>query len=206
LPRVSLLSTLGWVLAALQAAGLKRTKNETDWLPVALVPLCLPAGCFILVQVNGWKSTRTMPPKLKRFLQSWIINTLAVLVAVYIVPGIHFKDHNLLTPFVVSLVLGILNAFIRPIIMFMALPLLIFTLGLFMLVINALLLYFVGIVLQAYFRVDGFMPAFWGALIMSLVSVALNSLAGTGGSRIEFRRGRRPPDSDRGGNGPVIDV
>jgi putative membrane protein len=156
--------------------------------------------------VNGRKSTGTVPPKLKRFLQSWLINTLAVLVAVYIVPGIHFKDHSVLTPFVVSLVLGILNAFIRPIIMYLALPLLIFTLGLFMLVINALLLYFVGIVLQTHFQVDGFLPAFWGALIISLVSVVLNSLTGTGRSRIEFRRGRRPPDSDRGGNGPVIDV
>jgi putative membrane protein len=148
-----------------------------------------------------------MPPKLKRFIQSWIINTLAVLVAVYIVPGIHFVEHSWVTPFVVSLVLGVLNAFIRPIIMLLALPLLIFTLGLFMLVINALLLYFVGIVLQAHFQVDGFMAAFWGALIISLVSVALNSLTGIGGSRIEFRRGgRRPPGPDAGGNGPVIDV
>ena len=147
-----------------------------------------------------------MPPKLKRFVQSWMINTLAVLIAVYIVPGIHFKDHSLLTPFVVSLVLGVLNAFIRPIIMYLALPVLIFTLGLFLLVINALLLYFVGIVLQAHFQVDGFMAAFWGALIISIVSVVLNSLTGAGTSRLEFRRGRRPPDSDRGGDGPVIDV
>ena len=53
----------------------------------------------------------------KKFLQSWAINTLAVLVAVYIVPGIRFKDDSLWTPFVTSLVLGILNAFIRPILM-----------------------------------------------------------------------------------------
>ena len=75
---------------------------------------------------------------MKKFLQSWAINTLAVLVAVYMVPGIHFKDDSLWTPFVTSLVLGILNAFIRPVLMFLALPLLIFTLGLFTLVINAL--------------------------------------------------------------------
>ena len=110
------------------------------------------------------------------------INTLAVLVAVYLVPGIHFKDHSILTPFVVSLVLGILNAFIRPVIMLLALPLLIFTLGLFMLVINALLLYLVGFVLQAHFQVDGFWAAFWGALVISLVSLALNSLTGSGTS------------------------
>ncbi len=147
-----------------------------------------------------------MPPKLRKFIQSWVINTLAVWVAVYTVPGIHFKDNSLLTPFITSLVLGILNAFIRPIIMLLALPLLIFTLGLFMLVINALLLYLVSIVLQPHFQVDGFWAAFWGSVVISLISVALNSLTGTGSSRVEFRRGRRPPGSDRGGNGPVIDV
>ena len=87
--------------------------------------------------------------KILRFSQAWLINTLAVLVAVYIVPGIHFsKDSGLLAPFIASLVLGILNAFIRPILMLLALPLLIFTLGLFTLVINALLLYFVGVLLD----------------------------------------------------------
>jgi putative membrane protein len=147
-----------------------------------------------------------MPPKLKKFLLSWVINTLAVIIAVYTVPGIHFKDTSLLTPIIASLVLGVLNAFIRPIMMFVALPLLIFTLGLFRFVINALLLYLVGIVLRTHFQVDGFWAAFWGALVISVVSLVLHSLTGTGGSRLEFRRGRRPPDSDRGGNGPVIDV
>ncbi len=66
--------------------------------------------------------------KLLRFLQSWVINTLAVFAAVYIVPGIHLdKNSSWLVPFIASLVLGILNAFIRPILMFLALPLLIFT-------------------------------------------------------------------------------
>jgi putative membrane protein len=145
------------------------------------------------------------PRSLKKFIQSWVINTLAVLVAVYIVPGIRFKDNNLWTPFVTSLVLGILNAFIRPIIMFLAFPLLIFTLGLFTLVINALLLYFVGFLLNRYFQVDGFWPAFLGALIISIVSLLLNSLTGTGSSR--FRIHRRPPPSKPGpGGGPVIDI
>ena len=143
---------------------------------------------------------------MKKFIQSWLINTLAVLVAVYTVPGIHFKDKSLLTPFITSLVLGILNAFIRPIIMLLALPLLIFTLGLFMLVINALLLYLVAIVLQTHFQVDGFWAAFWGSLVISIVSMVLNSFTGKGSSRFEFRRGPRPPGPDRGGNGPVIDV
>jgi len=145
--------------------------------------------------------------KLLRFLQSWVINTLAVWVAVYIVPGIHLdKNSSLLAPFIASLVLGILNAFIRPILMFFALPLLIFTLGLFTLVINALLLYFVGVLLTPYFQVDTFGSAFFGAIIISIVSVTLNILTGTGGSRITIHRHRPPPTKPNDDNGPVIDV
>lgn len=143
---------------------------------------------------------------MKKFLQSWLINTLAVLVAVYIVPGIRFKDDSLWTPFVTSLVLGILNAFIRPILMLLALPLLIVTLGLFTLVINALLLLFVSFLLGRYFVVDSFGAAFIGALVISIVSLVLNFVTGTNRSRIRVVHRRRPPDSDQGGNGPVIDV
>jgi putative membrane protein len=142
----------------------------------------------------------------KKFLQSWVVNTLAVLLAVYIIPGIRFKDDSLWTPFVASLVLGILNAFIRPILMLWALPLLIVTLGLFRLVINALLLYFVGVLLGEYFQVDSFWAALLGALVISIVSLLLNLLTGGGRSRVQVERHYRPPGSDRGGDGPVIDV
>jgi putative membrane protein len=141
----------------------------------------------------------------KKFLQSWAINTAAVLVALYMVPGIRFKDESLWTPFVTSLVLGILNAFIRPILLW-ALPLLILTLGLFRLVINALVLYFVGFLLGGFFQVDNFWAAFLGALIISIVSLLLNLLTGGGNSRGRFEHRRRPPGADPGGSGPVIDV
>ncbi len=144
--------------------------------------------------------------KLLRFLQSWIINTVAVLVAVMILrKGISYDDKlgNLL---VASLLLGILNAFVRPILMLIALPLLIFTLGLFTLVINALLLYLVGALLQPNFMVASFGYAFLGALVISVISVALNVL--TGNSRVSVQRGRPPgpPKNPGGGSGPVIDV
>jgi putative membrane protein len=141
----------------------------------------------------------------KKFLQSWAINTLAVLVAVYMVPGIRFKDDSLWTPFVTSLVLGILNAFIRPLLMVLALPLVIFTLGLFTLVINALLLYFVSFLLNRYFQVDSFGAAFLGALIISVVSMLLNLLTRSSRAFVRVERRRRPPGSDSG-SGPVIDV
>jgi len=141
---------------------------------------------------------------MRRFLQSWLINTLAVLLAASIVHGIHYdKPLDLLAA---SLLLGILNAVLRPIIMMLTLPLVILTLGFFMLVINACLLYFVGFMLRPHFYVDGFGAAFWGALIISLVAVVLNTLTGTGSSRVKLTRRRRPRDSDRNGKGPVIDV
>src|SRR5262249_16648940 len=105
---------------------------------------------------------------------------------------------------VASLLLGIFNALLRPLLVLLSLPLVIFTLGLFTLVINALLLYFVGFLVKS-FVVDDFWAAFWGALIISVVSLILNTLTGTGDSRIEFRRGKPPPGRGNGG-GPVIDV
>ena len=149
-----------------------------------------------------------MQPGSKRlflFLKSWLINTLAVLLAVQVVHGIHFRDNGLLPPVLTALMLGILNAFIRPILVLFALPLLVFTLGLFMLVINALLLYFVGMLLTPFFQVDTFSAAFFGALIISIVSLALNLL--TGGARVQIQRRPPPPKNPHDdGDGPVIDV
>jgi putative membrane protein len=148
-----------------------------------------------------------MQPGTKRllhFLQSWLINTLAVALAALILRGhIHCESNGVLV--LAALLLGILNAFVRPILMLIALPLLIFTLGLFTLVINALLLYFVGFLLKPNFYVDSFGYAFLGALIISIMSIALNIL--TDGARFTVRHRRLPPkrpgdDDDK----PVIDV
>ena len=143
--------------------------------------------------------------KAVRFLQSWVINTVAVLVAVMLLRG-HIsyenKPENLL---VASLLLGILNAFVRPILMLIALPLLIFTLGLFSLVINALLLCLVGKLMEPHFQVDTFGYAFLGALFISVISIVLNLL--TGNSRVSVQRRRPPgPPKNSGGGGSIIDV
>jgi len=142
-------------------------------------------------------------PKLKVFLQRWVINTVAVMVAANIVPGIDYGGPASLV--VASLLLGILNVVLRPLLWLVSLPVVILTLGLFTWVINALLLYFVGQLVKS-FHVADFWSALWGALIISLVSLVLNSLTGTGDQRIEFRRARRHPDHRDGGQGPVIDV
>jgi len=140
----------------------------------------------------------------KKFLQSWAINTLAVLLAVYIVKGIHYQ--NPLDLLAASLLLGIFNAVLRPVLMLLALPLLLFTLGLFTIVINAALLYLVGVLLRPHFYVDGFWSAFWGALIIGFVSLILNTLIGGSSSKVRIEKRRPPPNAGPGGSGPVIDI
>ncbi len=138
------------------------------------------------------------------FFQRWAINTLAVLVATHVVNGIHYDTVTSL--FVASLLFGILTTFLRPLLFLLTLPLVVVTLGLFVLFINAALLYLVGSLVKN-FHVDGFWPAFWGALVISLVSLVLNTLTGTGEGRVRVRRsapGTKPSGGD--GNGPVIDV
>ena len=146
-----------------------------------------------------------MPQSLKDFLKRWAITTVAVLIAAHVVRGISYDNWTGLL--IATLLLGFLNAFLRPLLMLLSLPLLIFTLGLFTLVINATLLYFVGWLVKS-FHVANFWAAFWGGLVISLVSLLLNSITGTGGARVQVRRGRRPPEDRRDGDGggPVIDV
>jgi len=143
-----------------------------------------------------------MPTKLKEFLQRWLITTVAVLVAAHIVKGIRYDTPEGLI--VATLVLGLLNAFIRPVLMFLSLPLVVVTLGFFIFIINAVLLYLVG--QMKHFHVDTFGAAFWGGLVISIVSLILNSLTGTGNARVTVQRGQKPPDKPDTGSGPVIDV
>ena len=149
---------------------------------------------------------------MKDFLQRWLINTLAVLVAVYVVGGLHdrhwleqtitYRGHADVV--IAALVLGILNALLRPLLLLLSLPLLLFTLGLFTLVINALLLWLTGALLRPVFVVEGFWPAFWGALVISIVSLVLNTLTGSGGNRIQIKRVK--PRGGKGDDDKVIDV
>ena len=157
--------------------------------------------------------SRDRPPtavsRWQTFLQRWVINTVAVLVAVYVVGRERIDYTTPVSLFIASLLLGILNSFLRPILILLTLPLFLLTLGLFTLVINASLLYLVGWVMRPEFEVKTFAGAFWGALIVSLVSLALNSLTGTGDSRVTVKssRGRNePPRDPPAGGGPIIDV
>ncbi len=146
-----------------------------------------------------------MPARLKSFLKQWAICTLAVLVATQVVKGIDYETR--LSLLAATLLLGILNTFVRPLLTLLSLPLVIVTLGLFRLVINACLLMLVHQLVEK-FHVDSWESAFWGALVISVVSLVFNILTGTGGARVQIRRGKGPqrPKGPGDGDGPVIDV
>ena len=144
-----------------------------------------------------------MSSGLKEFLLRWVVTTIAVVAACYIVPGIGYDSRTSLV--VAALVLGILNAILRPLLLLLALPLLVLTLGLFFFFINGFMLYLVGNLVKG-FHVNTFGAAFWGALVISVVSTVLNSVTGSGGARLRVQRGRQPPNRRDDGGGPVIDV
>jgi len=121
---------------------------------------------------------------MQRILLRLLINGIALWVAVQIVPGIHAE--NPLTILIVALIFGVVNAVIRPLVAFFTCPMILLTLGLFIFVINALMLWLTAWVagrLSLGFWIEGgFWPAFWGALVVSLVSLALSLLIKDNGS------------------------
>jgi len=104
---------------------------------------------------------------MQHFVFRWFVTTFAVFVAAPVV-GISYGD-RIGCLLAASLLLGIVNAFIRPVLLLLSLPLILVTLGVFILIINALMLKFVGEILPC-FEVPGFWRAFWGAIIISIVS------------------------------------
>ncbi len=112
-----------------------------------------------------------------RLLLRWLITSLSLFAAAELVPGIHV-GHDAWTAFaVMAVILGLVNAVVRPILKLLSCPLIILTLGLFSLVINGVTLWLASAIavdwFHVSFHVDGFMAAFLGALIVSLVSLVL---------------------------------
>ena len=107
---------------------------------------------------------------MKRFLVHWVLSAVALAVTAWILPGVHIE--TIASLFVAALVLGFLNAVLKPILVLLTLPLTILTLGLFYFVLNGLLFAF-GAALVPGFLVDGFGWAFLGAILMSLLSMFL---------------------------------
>jgi putative membrane protein len=116
-----------------------------------------------------------------RFLLRLIATAAALWVAVYLVPGIVY-DGGLLGLLGVALVFGLVNAFIRPVLRLLTFPVVLLTLGLFVFILNAFLLWLTAQLAQAVglaFDVTGFWAAVIGAIIIGVVSTVLNLFVGT---------------------------
>ena len=107
---------------------------------------------------------------MKPFLLGWIVTTFAVAVASKL-PGVHAEGWMPLV--CMALFLGIINAFVRPILLLLSLPFILVTLGFFILIINTLTFWLAGGLVPG-FHVDGFWNAFFGSIVVSLVSWALS--------------------------------
>lgn len=115
-----------------------------------------------------------------RLLFRWVVVSLSLFVAARLVPGIHAERNSWALFAVMAVILGLVNAIVRPVLKLLSCPLIILTLGLFVLVINGLTLWLASHIAVHWFHVGfyvrGFWPAFWGALLVSVISVVANLL------------------------------
>jgi len=109
---------------------------------------------------------------MRHFVFRWLITTVGVMAAAAFINGIRYDSTGALIG--AALLLGILNAFVRPILLILGAPLILLTLGFFILVVNALMLYWVPSVVSG-FHVDGFSSAFWGAILIGIISWLLSA-------------------------------
>ncbi|HWI93587.1 MAG TPA: phage holin family protein [Flavisolibacter sp.] len=110
-----------------------------------------------------------------RFIVKLLVTALAVWVAAYVLPGVHLEN-DAKTIIIVALVLALLNAIVKPILIILTIPVTIVTLGLFLLVINALMVVWTSKLVDG-FKVDGWLTALFFSLIVSVVSYILHSIA-----------------------------
>jgi putative membrane protein len=114
---------------------------------------------------------------MNRFFIRWAINAIALYIAINIVPGIEAQNTQWIAIFGLALIFGFLNALLRPLLTLMTCPLIILTLGLFTLLINTLMFYLAGVIGTNFgigFQVVNFSSAFWGGIVISLVSIFLS--------------------------------
>lgn len=109
---------------------------------------------------------------MRHFIFRWAITTVAVMVAAAFIRGIRYDSFGALV--LAALLLGILNAFVRPVLLLLSAPLILLSLGFFILVVNGLMLLFVPNLVSG-FHVDSFGSAFWGAILVSIMSWLLSA-------------------------------
>jgi putative membrane protein len=115
-----------------------------------------------------------------RIIIRWIITAIAIFLTAWLLPGINITSSNgFVTVALVAVILGFLNAVVRPILAILSCGCIVATMGLFMLVINAFVLWLTGWVaaqLNIGFQVEGFWPALWGSIVISIISFVLSML------------------------------
>src|SRR5258708_11384971 len=104
---------------------------------------------------------------------NWLANALVIMVAAYVLPGVHVE--NLWTALLVALVMGILNILIKPLLIVLTLPITIVTFGLFLLVINALMVLLASHIVPG-FKVDGFWWALLFSIFVSLINLVISKM------------------------------
>jgi putative membrane protein len=107
------------------------------------------------------------------FLLTWLITTIALLITAHFIPG--FTLSSIGAAAIAAVVVGLVNAVIRPVLFWLTLPVTILTLGLFSFVINALTLWLASSVTPG-FKIDGFIPALIGSLVLSVLSGLLHTI------------------------------
>lgn len=127
---------------------------------------------------------------LRRVVLQWLITTLAVFAAMYLVPGITFDGPGWQLG-IIAMIFSVINQLLKPILLLMTCPMVVLTLGLFTVVINAILLlitaYFADF-LGINFAIDTFTTAIFGALVVSFTTLLLNLLSGEGNVRVHMHR------------------
>jgi putative membrane protein len=111
--------------------------------------------------------------KTMRLLLHWILSAIALLIVSRIVPGFHV--HGLMPALIAALVIGLLNATVGLFLKIITFPLSILTLGLFLLVINGIMILVAANFVPG-FNVYGFIPAFWGALVLALLGMVIRAV------------------------------
>jgi len=111
------------------------------------------------------------------FIVKLILSTIAVLITAWLLPGVSIDGNSFFTAFILAIVLAFLNAVLKPILVFLTIPVTILTLGLFYLVINALIIILAEHLVDG-FHVRGFFTALFFSIVLSFISSILDALAG----------------------------
>jgi putative membrane protein len=136
---------------------------------------------------------QSKPPRqgLAGWVTRWLVNALGLILVSRVVKGIRFEGQDaalLWNVLAASAILGLVNAGIKPLLLLLTLPINLLSLGLFTLVINGGMLWLASLAVSG-FKVDGFWPAVWGALLLSLISMLISALLFAGGLALRVRRG-----------------